>query len=58
MEEKLNFYKTARQVYNQIRGLNSWPGAYCIFEGKILKVSEKDYKKICAEYLMWKGNRL
>lgn len=26
--------------------------------GKILKVSEKDYKKICAEYLMWKGNRL
>ena len=39
-EEKLNFYKTARQVYNQIRGLNSWPGAYCIFEGKILKVWE------------------
>ncbi len=39
-EEKLNFYKTARQVYNQVRGLNSWPGAYCIFEGKILKVWE------------------
>lgn len=39
-EEKLNFNKTARQVYNQIRGLNSWPGAYCIFEGKILKVWE------------------
>ena len=26
--------------------------------GKTLKVSEKDYKKICAEYLMWKGSRL
>ena len=39
-EERLNFNKTARQVYNQIRGLNSWPGAYCIFEGKILKVWE------------------
>ena len=37
-DEKINFNKTARQIYNQIRGLNSWPGAYCIFEGKILKV--------------------
>ena len=37
-DEKLNFNKTARQIYNQIRGLNSWPGAYCIFEGKVLKV--------------------
>lgn len=26
--------------------------------GEILKVSEKDYKAICAEYLMWKGRRL
>lgn len=39
-EERLNFNKTARQIHNQIRGLNSWPGAYCIFEGKILKVWE------------------
>ena len=39
-DEKINFDKTARQIYNQIRGLNSWPGAYCIFEGKILKVWE------------------
>lgn len=37
-DEKINFNKTARQIHNQIRGLNSWPGAYCIFEGKILKV--------------------
>ena len=37
-DEKINFDKTARQIHNQIRGLNSWPGAYCIFEGKILKV--------------------
>ncbi len=39
-DEKLNFDKTKRQLYNQIRGLNSWPGSYCIFEGKILKVWE------------------
>ncbi len=39
-DEKINFSNTKRQVYNQIRGLNSWPGAYCYFSGKILKVWE------------------
>lgn len=37
-DEKINFGRTTRQIYNQVRGLNSWPGAYCVFEGKILKV--------------------
>ncbi len=37
-DEKIDFSKTKNQVYNQIRGLYSWPGAYCILEGKILKV--------------------
>ena len=39
-DEKLDFSKTRREVYNRIRGLNSWPGSYCFFEGKILKVWE------------------
>lgn len=39
-DEKINFSKTKKQIYNQIRGLNSWPGAYCYFTGKILKVWE------------------
>lgn len=39
-DEKINFEETKKQIYNQIRGLNSYPGAYCIFEGKILKVWE------------------
>ena len=39
-DEKIDFSKTKRQIYNQVRGLNSWPGAYCIFEDKILKVWE------------------
>ncbi|MDD3187648.1 MAG: methionyl-tRNA formyltransferase [Bacilli bacterium] len=39
-DEKLDFSKTAREIYNQVRGLNSWPGAYCLFEGKVLKVWE------------------
>src|SRR5574344_154960 len=37
-DEKISFDKTARQIYNQIRGLNSWPGAYTTIDGKILKV--------------------
>ena len=37
-DERINFSKTKREIYNHIRGLNSWPGAYCLFEGKILKV--------------------
>lgn len=37
-DERIDFSKTKREIYNQVRGLNSWPGAYCLFEGKILKV--------------------
>lgn len=37
-EEKIDFSKGTREIFNQIRGLNSWPGAYCTFEDKTLKV--------------------
>lgn len=39
-DEKIDFNKNRKQIYNQIRGLNAWPGAYCLFEGKRLKVWE------------------
>ena len=39
-DEKISYDKTSRQVFNQIRGLNSWPGAYTTYDGKILKVWE------------------
>jgi methionyl-tRNA formyltransferase len=39
-DEKIDFSKTKKQIYDQIRGLNSWPGAYCLIDGKILKVWE------------------
>lgn len=39
-DEKLDFSKSKRQVYNMIRGLNSWPGAYTLIDGTILKVWE------------------
>lgn len=37
-DEKIDFSKTMRKIVNQVRGLNSWPGAYCMFEDKIMKV--------------------
>lgn len=39
-DEKLDFSKTVRHVYNRVRGLNSWPGAYARLDGKIIKVWE------------------
>ena len=42
-EEKIDFTKEKNQIFNQIRGLNSWPGAYCYFDDKVLKVW-KSYK--------------
>ncbi len=37
-DEKINFTETSKQVYNKIRGLNSYPGAYCLLDNKIIKV--------------------
>lgn len=39
-EEKINFSLSRRNVFNQIRGLNSHPGAYCYMDSKRLKVYE------------------
>ena len=39
-DEKIDFSKTKRQIYNQVRGLNSWPGAYTLLKGKRLKIFE------------------
>lgn len=39
-DELIDFNKTTREVLNKIRGLNSWPGAYTKFNGKILKIWE------------------
>lgn len=37
-DERIDFSKKRRQIINLIRGLNDKPGAYCYFEGKVLKV--------------------
>lgn len=43
-EEKIDFNKSARDVFNQIRGLNSWPGAYCYLDDKTLKIYDVTLK--------------
>lgn len=37
-DARIDFSKKRRQIINLIRGLNEVPGAYCYFEGKLLKV--------------------
>ena len=37
-EEHVNFNKTSKEIYNQIRGLNSWPGAYAVLDDKNIKL--------------------
>lgn len=47
-EEKIDFSKNKRDIFNQIRGLNSFPGAYAILDNKRVKIwdsyiSNKEY---------------
>jgi methionyl-tRNA formyltransferase len=37
-DEKLNWNCTSLEIYNRIRGLNPWPGAYTNLRGKRIKV--------------------
>ena len=37
-EEHIDFNKTSKEIYNQIRGLNSWPGAYAVLDDNNIKI--------------------
>lgn len=37
-EEKIDFSKSTIEIFNQIRGLNPWPGAYAILDGNVVKI--------------------
>ena len=37
-DEKIDFSKTKYAIHNQVRGLNSYPGAYAILKGKRMKI--------------------
>ena len=49
-EEHVSFDKSSNEIFNQIRGLNSWPGAYAVLDGKNIKlwscvINNKKYDK-------------
>ena len=35
---KINWKESAKNIHNLVRGLDSWPGAYCSQNGKIFKI--------------------
>lgn len=37
-QERINWTQSATVVWNQVRGLNPWPGAYTTFDGQTVKV--------------------
>lgn len=39
-EEHINFNKTTKEVFNQIRGLNPWPVGYAVLDDKKVKIYE------------------
>lgn len=39
-EEKIDFNQRTIDIYNQIRGLNPWPGGYALLDGKVVKIYE------------------
>ena len=41
-EEVLDWTKTNRQVFNQIRGMNPWPVAHTLLNGQRFKVYEAE----------------
>lgn len=44
-QEVIEWSKNGDDLYNQIRGLNPWPVAYTIFNGKVLKIWRADKLK-------------
>ena len=42
-DEHIDFKQTTREIVNRIRGLNPYPGAYCMLQGKIVKLWASKY---------------
>jgi methionyl-tRNA formyltransferase len=48
-DELICWANSAQLIYNQIRSLAPWPGAYTIFQGKPLKIWESEFVCVQAE---------
>lgn len=44
-DELIQFDRSVEQIYNQIRGLSSWPGAYMMVDGKKFKIYQCRYER-------------
>lgn len=44
-DEHINFNNTSKDIVNRVRGLNPFPGAYSILDGKIVKLWSSRYGK-------------
>lgn len=43
-DELIDWQKTAKEIYNQVRGMDPWPGARTFWRGKVLKVWRVSYR--------------
>ena len=50
-QEKIDWSRKGNEVFNQIRGLYPWPGAYSVFQGENVKVWQADKSEITSEAL-------
>jgi methionyl-tRNA formyltransferase len=39
-EERIDWGRSARQLFNQVRGMNPWPVAYTLWQGETMKIWE------------------
>ncbi|MFC3419744.1 methionyl-tRNA formyltransferase [Salinicoccus hispanicus] len=49
-DEQIDWSRSAREVFNHIRGLSPWPGAYTEYDGKRLKIYEARPPEGASEY--------
>ncbi|MDP4161246.1 MAG: methionyl-tRNA formyltransferase, partial [Bacillota bacterium] len=43
--ERLNWSRGAKELHDQIRGLNPWPGAFATFRGENLKIWQSAFSR-------------
>ena len=57
---RIDFSRSAQEVYNRLRGFQPWPGAFTTFRGKILNITaaKPSLEQASQGQLLAKGDRL
>jgi methionyl-tRNA formyltransferase len=50
-QEKIDWARSGKDIFNQIRGLYPWPGAYTVFQGDNVKVWKAEQADITSDAL-------